>query len=120
MRWVQIKSYAGPDRRKGNRWRLFDRRKRDAAIDLPALQVLLRQLHLRVLDVQTAREALLDFQTRLQVARTRLCEAGETEAASHIRIIETKLARGIAQGRLEDKDAEHMQDSAAAALCALR
>lgn len=120
MRWVQVKSYLGPDRRKRIRGRLLDRRRKDEAMDLPAVQVLLRQLHLRVLDIQTAREALRDFQFRLQITQRRLREAGEREAATHIADIERRLARGIAVGRLEDKDAEHIQDSAAAALCALR
>lgn len=120
MRWVEARSYVGPDRRKGGRFWLFDRRKADLASNLPAIQVLLRQLHLRVLDVATAREAVEQFQLRLSVASTSLRQAGQVEAAHHLSAITAKLDHCQVQGELTSQDIQEVQERSAAALCALR
>lgn len=120
MRWVETRSYIGPDRRREKRLRFFDRRNRDDSVALPAVQVLLRQLHLRVLDVQTAREALSEFELRVSVTANALRNEGQGEAVTHLKVIETKVAASLEQGALAPKDAELVQAQAAAAICALR
>lgn len=92
MRWVESRVYCGPDRRERKgffRW--FERRKKDQSMNLPAVQVMLRQLHLRVLDVETAREQLVQFDRRLQVAADMLQRAGEAEAVTHLAVVRQKL-----------------------------
>lgn len=120
MRWVETRTYAGPDRRERKRWRLFERRKADLSMSLPAVQVLLRQLHLRVLDVETAREQLVQFERRLKVAADVLREAGESEAVVHISVIKQKLSESRKKGALAGSDATEVHERTAAALCALR
>jgi hypothetical protein len=120
MRWVEVRSYIGPDRRRGSKFWLFERRKADLSTGLPAIQVLLRQLHLRVLDVATAREAIDQFHLRLSVASNALQQAGQDEAASHLSHIADKLEQCQQKGDLSSQDIQEVQEQSAAALCALR
>lgn len=120
MRWVETRFYSGPDRRERKRFRLFERRKTDQSMDLPAVQVMLRQLHLRVLDVETAREQLAQFDRRLQLAAEMLQRAGETEAVTHLAVVRRKLKESGKKGVLESADATEVQERTAAALCALK
>jgi hypothetical protein len=120
MRWVETRRYAGPDRRATKCFRLFDRRKVDRATALPAIQVMLRQLHLRVLDVETAREAVAQYQLRLSVARAALRDSGQIQAAEQLAQIERTLRTSRQKGVLTPQDLDAVQDYAAAALCALR
>lgn len=119
MRWVESRNYAGPDRRERKRFRLLDRRKKDLAMNLPAVQVMLRQLHLRVLDVETAREQLVAFDRRLKLAAELLQQAGETEAVVHLAVIKQKLRESGKKGGLKGSDATEVQERTAAALVAL-
>jgi hypothetical protein len=121
MRWVESRVYSGPDRRKRKSFfRWFDRRKKDQSMDLPAVQVMLRQLHLRVLDVETAREQLAQFDRRLQVATDTLRRAGETEAVTHLVVVRQKLRESGKKGALKGVDATEVQERTAAAICALK
>lgn len=119
MRWVESRTYAGPNRRERKRFRLFDRRKKDESMDLPAVQIMLRQLHLRVLDVETAREQLAQFDRRLQVASDSLKRAGEMEAVTHLEVVRQTLMKSGKKGALNGSDATEVQERTAAALCAL-
>jgi hypothetical protein len=121
MRWVESRVYCGPDRRERKgffRW--FERRKKDQSMNLPAVQVMLRQLHLRVLDVETAREQLVQFDRRLQVAADMLQRAGEAEAVTHLAVVRQKLRESGKKGALKGADATEVQERTAAALCALK
>ena len=121
MRWIESRVYAGPDRRERRAlFRWFERRKRDQSMDLPAVQVMLRQLHLRVLDVETAREQLAQFDRRLQVAADMLQRAGETDAVTHLAVVSQKLRESGKNGILNGADATEVQERTAAALCALK
>lgn len=119
MRWVESRTYAGPDRRERKRFRLFNRRKQDESMDLPAVQMMLRQLHLRVLDVETAREQLAQFNRRLQVASDLLDRAGETEAVTHLAVVRQTLTKSCKKGALSSGDATEVHERTAAALCSL-
>jgi hypothetical protein len=120
VRWVELRSYVGPDRRRFKTFRLMERRKADLSVRVPAIQVLLRQLHLRVLDVATAREALARFHLRLSVASAVAHEGGQSEAAVHLSSIERKLAECADDGGMTAKHADEVQELTANALCALR
>jgi hypothetical protein len=121
MRWVESRAYLGPDRRARKAFfRWFDRRKKDQSMDLPAVQVMLRQLHLRVLDVETAREQLAQFDRRLQIAADMLQRAGETDAVTHLAVVRQKVREGGRKGALKGADATEVQERTAAALCALK
>lgn len=120
MRWVETRSFCGPDRRERKRFRFFERRKKDEAMDLPAVQVMLRQLHLRVLDVETAREQLVQFDRRLEVAAEALQRAGELEAVTHLAAVRRRLHESGRKGGLKGADATEVQERTAAALCALK
>lgn len=121
MRWVDSRAYSGPDRRERKAFfRWFERRKKDQSMDLPAVQVMLRQLHLRVLDVETAREQLAQFDRRLLVAADTLQRAGETEAVIHLAVVRQKLRECGKKGALKGADATEVQERTAAALCALK
>jgi hypothetical protein len=121
MRWIESRIYSGPDRRERRAFfRWFERRKKDRSMDLPAVQVMLRQLHLRVLDVETAREQLAQFDRRLQVATDMLQRAGETEAVTHLAVVRQKLGESAKKGTLKGVDATEVQERTAAALCALK
>ncbi|MBL8544366.1 MAG: hypothetical protein JNJ63_11225 [Hyphomonadaceae bacterium] len=120
MRWVETRAYAGPDRRKRKRFRWFSRRKQDRSSPLPAIQVMLRQLHLRVLDVETAREALAQYQMRLHIAQKALRAEGQTEAALCLAAVEQTLRDVQRSGEFSSAAANEMHERAAAALCALR
>jgi hypothetical protein len=87
--------------------------------DGATVQVMLRQLHLRVLDVETAREQLAQFDRRLQVAAEMLRRAGETEAVTHLAIVRQKLRESGKKGVLKGADATEVQEHTAAAPCAL-
>ncbi|WP_395646741.1 hypothetical protein [Terricaulis sp.] len=64
MRWVDVKSYIGLDRRGGGSgFRIFDRRGRATGGAPPSLATALRQLRLRCLDTQDA-EGLSAFCVR--------------------------------------------------------
>ena len=119
MRWVEQRSYVGPDRRREARFRLFDRRRKDQSVPLPAIQVLLRQLHLRVLDVATAREALDQFQLRVQVASRASQDRGEHESARLLADVERKIEEKAAE-RLTNTETSEIQGLVTDALCALR
>jgi len=54
MRWVDVKSYVGLDRRGKRGLRLFDRRSESIDSNPPSLATALRQLRLRCFDVQDA------------------------------------------------------------------
>ncbi|MBC7769397.1 MAG: hypothetical protein H7124_11480 [Phycisphaerales bacterium] len=121
MRWIESRAYSGPDRRERKvfcRW--FERRKKDQSMELPAVQVMLRQLHLRVLDVETAREQLAQFDRRLEVAADLLQRAGEAEAVTHLAVVRQKLRESGKKGGLKGADATEVQERTAAALCALK
>ena len=121
MRWVETRMYSGQDRRERKPFfRLFERRKKDQSMDLPAVHVMLRQLHLRVLDVETAREQLAQFDRRLLIATDMLQRAGETEAVAHLAVVRQKLLEGGRKGALKGADATEVQERTAAALCALK
>lgn len=120
MRWVENGVFSGPDRRAKKRFRFFERRKRDESMDLPAVHVMLRQLHLRVLDVETAREQLVEFDRRLKLASELLQRAGESEAVVHLAVIKRKLKESSKKGGLKGGDATEVQERTAAALCALK
>jgi hypothetical protein len=121
MRWIESRAYSGPDRRERMAFfRWFERRKKDQSMDLPAVQVMLRQLHLRVLDVETARVQLAQFDRRLQVAADMLQRAGENEAVTHLVVVRQKLRESRKKGALRGADATEVQERTAAALCALR
>jgi hypothetical protein len=122
MRWVEERSYVGPDRRRARKFRLFDRRTEDRSIPLPAIQVLLRQLHLKVLDVATAREAIAQFQFRVQIASQATQERGEEESAQILARVERKLeAKGEASDEtLTQRETAEIQGLVTDALCALK
>lgn len=121
MRWVESRNYVGPDRRrKAAFFRWVERRKKDCSSALPAAQVMLRQLHLRVLDLATAREAVVDFHTRLQVTATALQKEGQKEAAAQLEQARKGLAGAVAGGGIDSKSAEELQQRAVAALVAMR
>lgn len=120
MRWVETRAYCGPDRRERKLFRWLERRRQDESMDLPAVQVMLRQLHLRVLDVETAREQLAHFGRRLEAAEGALQRAGETEAVTHLAVVRRKLCESEKKGALKGADATEVQERTAAALCALK
>jgi hypothetical protein len=120
VRWIELRSYVGPDRRRIKKFRLFERRKKDLSSNLPAVEVLLRQLHLRVLDVATAREAIAQFHLRLTVATAAARSNDQREAAAQLALVQTKLTQSQAKGGLCSKDVEEMQELTASALTALR
>lgn len=120
MRWVETRLYVGPDRRTAKRFRWLNRRTVDRATPLPAAQVMLRLIHLRILDVETAREAVAQYQLRLSVAKTALQQGGETAAADHLAKIESRLLLSRRKGALTPDDLNAVQDHAVAALSALR
>ena len=121
MRWVDTRAYVGPDRRRKSMFfRWLERRKKDCSTHLPAAQVMLRQLHLRILDLTTAREAISDFETRLRVTADALHQEGQAEAAAHIELASVKLANAWVEGGVTPNKAEELQERAAAALIAMR
>lgn len=63
MRWVDVKSYIGLDRRNRGAFRLFNRRGQEAGSAPPSLATALRQLRLRCLDSHDA-EGLSAFCAR--------------------------------------------------------
>src|SRR5690606_40909146 len=79
-----------------------------------------RQLHLRVLDVATAREAIAQFHLRLTVATAAARSNDQREAAAQLALVQTKLTQSQAKGGLCSKDVEEMQELTASALTALR
>ncbi len=121
LRWVEARSYVGPDRRGKKRFRLFNRRRVDLSEPLPGVQVLLRLLHLRVLDLKTAREAMAQFRERVNAASHATREVGQTESAAHLDQVKRKLRVVNASGEhLSPADAEEIQQSVTSALAALR
>ena len=63
MRWVDVKSYVGLDRRGKRARRLFDRRGESIDTNPPSLATALRQLRLRCLDLHDA-EGVAAFRER--------------------------------------------------------
>jgi hypothetical protein len=121
VRWVEQRSYVGPDRRRESKFRLFDRRRKDESVPLPAIQVLLRQLHLRVLDLATAREALAQFHLRVRVASQVTQTHGELESARLLSDVERRIeARHGVQGGVSPNEADEIQGLVTDALCALQ
>jgi hypothetical protein len=90
MRWVDVKSYVGLDRRGKRGRRLFDRRGESADSTPPSLATALRQLRLRCFDIQDA-EGVTAFRERA-AAIAQLAEAvGETSAAVAIMRLSDRL-----------------------------
>lgn len=101
--------------------RLIDRRRVNLSEPLPGIQVLLRQLHLRVLDLETARVALAEFRLRLGVASEVTREMGQTESAAHLAQAERKLTEIDRGGASPTRgDADEIKASIANALSAFR
>ena len=115
MRWVETRAYIGPDRRRASAFfRWVERRKKDCSTALPAAQVMLRQLHLRVLDLVTAREAVADFQNRLHVTTSALQKEGQHEAAAELSKASDRLASAWVDGGVTPNSAEELQERLAA------
>lgn len=96
LRWVDVASYFGPDRRSGAFSHfILERRRHHAAGSPPPLHAALRQLRVRLLDVETAegREALKE---RL-IATALLADAqGRTEIGDHLLSVAEMLAEPCA------------------------
>lgn len=118
LRWVDALTYVGLDRRrKQPRFRFFERRRTDVSEPLPGVQVLLRLLHLRVLDLNTAREALAQFRERVGVAAEATRHVGQIESAAHLDQVKQKLKD---VGTLTPAATEEIQQQVTKALAALR
>ena len=61
MRWVDVKSYVGWDRRGKRGLRLFDRRSESVVSTPPSLATALRQLRMRCFDLKDAEGVCLTF-----------------------------------------------------------
>lgn len=118
MRWVEVASYVGLDRRKRKRVWLFNRRRRDLSEPVPGVQVLLRLLHLRTLDVRTLRETLPQFRERLALATRVTRELGQDDAAICLDDARKKLGRH--SGDADSAELLEVEVSVKSALTALR
>lgn len=115
MRWVDVKSYIGLDRRNRGGFRLFDRRAEKAGMAPPSLSTALRQLRLRCLDTHDA-EGLAAFCSRA-LAVMKLAEAyGDVELALSLsRLVEELQQRTDYDAIAEDLERIMTDIEAAAA-----
>lgn len=94
LKWVDVASYFGPDRRSGGFSHfIMERRRRQAVGSPPALQAALRQLRMRLLDAETSqgRRAL---QERLRATALLADAQGRTRIGDHLMRLAEALERG--------------------------
>ena len=119
MRWVEWRSYAGLDRRRTARSRLIERRKVDLSEPLPPVHALLRQLHIRLFDLEMTADAAPQFRFRLQVAAGAAQTSGQSDIAVFLRQADGVLAR-CGQRSIAAQDREAVGALVKQALGALR
>jgi hypothetical protein len=112
MLWVDSDQYFGPDRRRGHKLRMLDRRKDNRAQRPPSVPTALRQLRFRV--IEATGEGAVALATRMEGV-ARLAQADhETRASAML----TKLAQHVAtrgsQVDLRDKIYGHLDQIYAA------
>ncbi len=90
MLWVDSDQYFGPDRRRGHKLRMLDRRKDNRAQRPPSVPTALRQLRFRVIDATPAGAEA--FATRMEGV-ARLAQADHEQRASAML---SKLAQHVA------------------------
>lgn len=115
MRWVDVKSYVGLDRRNGRKLWIFDRRDKKAAGGIPpSLSTALRQLRLRSLDIEDA-EGLTAFCERANATALLAIEYEAKQVAEKLRELVERL-EGQADFALAMEEVERvMPDIEAAA-----
>ncbi len=119
MRWVEWRSYTGLDRRRNSKPRLFERRKVDISEPLPPVHALLRQLHIRLFDLEMTPDAASQFRLRLKVAAQAAQTSGQSQSVLHLRDAESVLARR-GQRTLPTEERERVGALVKQALSALR
>lgn len=90
MLWVDCDTYFGPDRRRGHKLRMLDRRKDNRAQRPPSIPTALRQLRFRVIDATPDRAAA--FAARMEGV-AQLAQVDHEQRASAML---TKLAHHVA------------------------
>ena len=112
MRWVDVKSYVGWDRRGKRSVRLFERRSESSDTTPPSLATALRQLRLRCLDLQDA-EGVAAFRARA-VATAQLAErCGEAKVGERLTRLSEQLqdwSRGDRVAALVDRLERELQE----------
>jgi hypothetical protein len=119
MRWVEWRSYTGLDRRRSSKLRVFDRRKVDISEPLPPVHALLRQLQMRLFDLEMTPDAASQFRLRLKVAAHAAQTSGQPHTTLYLREADGVLARS-GQGSLAESEREQVGAFVKQALGALR
>ena len=93
MRWVDLKGYIGPDRRKARAgMRLVNRRRDDLSGPAPSVSTALRQLRVKVFDANTP-DGMKDFIERCKAVAILANDSNERPAANVIMDMARKLEK---------------------------
>lgn len=93
MRWVDMKGYIGPDRRKARSGlRLLNRRKDDLAGPAPSVNTALRQLRVKVFETNTP-EGMREFIERCRAVAILANDSNERPVANVIMDMARKLEK---------------------------
>lgn len=102
MRWVDNGKYVGLDRRRRRAVRLLERREAGDAAQPPAVRTALRQLRMRVLEVND-QDSLDRFRARAQAVADLARVQGYEDVANSLTALATSLAgRSPALGHLQE------------------
>lgn len=102
MRWVDNNKYVGLDRRRRRAVRLLERRESSDAAQPPAIRTALRQLRMRVLEVND-QDNLDRFRERAQAVANLAAVQGLEEIASLLAVFAASLAdKSLMLGDLQE------------------
>jgi hypothetical protein len=108
--YVFTPGYVGRDRRVQPRARLIERRRVDAADLAPSLEIAVRQLCMRAIELESERTAPA-FMERLYATRALAQTRGRAVVAHHLSALCTLLENPI-EGSRSERAAEHLREAA--------